>query len=178
MIYLIRLLLASFILSVCSSCVSTVKISISDDGKQLPPDFSNADEVLVVIRKGRKSYDKYLVENFEKNYFGRYIIIDKAELESAPYKNINVYRYVFDEDFHQEYISANSAQLAANQGRQFKKDGQSVDYGLHTYAKFQVQDRQTGSVYRTKHGASAFSKWMKAYIQALEKARLKKLEGN
>ncbi|MFC0776342.1 hypothetical protein [Terrimonas alba] len=151
-----------------------MKSSIKDDGEQVPPDFGNTNETLLVIRKGKRSYDKYLEENFEKNYFGKYIIIDKSELESSKYKSIEVYRYVFDEEFNQEYISANSAQRSANRGRQFKDNGQSVDYGLHTYARFQVQDRRTGTVYKTKHGTGAFSKWMKAYIQALEKSRRQK----
>ena len=171
MTFFTRLFLGTIIFSCFVSCVSTVKSSIRDDGRQIPPDFGNADQVLLVIRKGKNSYDKYLEENFEKNYLGKYVIIYKEDLRGPDYKNIDVYRYVFDEDLHQEYISASSIELAANRGRHFKDDGQNLDYGLHTYAKFQVQDRRTGTVYRTKHGAAAFSKWMKAYIQALEKAR-------
>jgi hypothetical protein len=145
-----------------------MKTSIKDDGNQIPPGFGKANETLLVIKKGKRSYDKYLEKNFEENYFGKYIIIDKPELESNKYKNLEAYKYVFDEDLNQEYITANDAKRATNKGRQFKENGESIDYGLHTYAKFLVQDRGTGEVYRTKHGTGAFSKWMKAYIQALE----------
>ena len=155
------------------SCVSSMKTTIEEDGKQIPPGFGKKNEILLVIRKDKKSYDKYLEKNFSENYFGRYLIIDRAELESNKYKNTDTYRYVFDEDYHEEYKSANPAQIAANGGRRVNSNGTTVDYGQQMYAMFQVMDRKSGTVYKTKHGTGAFSKWMRAYIQALEKARLK-----
>jgi len=40
---------------------------------------------------------------------------------------------------------------------------------------FALKDRVTGKVYKTKHGTGAFSKWMRAYIQELEKTRLRNM---
>lgn len=164
------LLIATSFFCLCS-CVSSVKSTIDDDGKQIPPDFGNTNEILLVIRKGKRSYDKYLEENFEKNYFGKYIIIDRVELESDKYKNLEVYRYVFDEDYHQVYTTGNGQQVDFNGDSKVKGQAQRNDPGLQMYAKFQVLDRRSGTIYRTKHGTAAFSKWMRAYIQALEKSR-------
>ncbi len=121
--------------------------------------------------EGKRSYDKYLEKNFEENYFGKYIIITKAELESAKYKNTDTYRYVFEEDYHQDTPKPSGSQIAeANKRATERGGGAGVDYTPDVYAKFQVSDRKSGTIYRTKHGTGAFAKWMKAYIQALEKA--------
>ena len=156
------------------SCTAAMKTTIDDDGKQIPPGFGKKNETLLVIMKGKRSYDKYLEKNFEQNYFGKYIIIDKAELISAKFKNTDTYRYVFEEDYHQETPEYSGSQIAAANKRALERGGgPGVDYTPNIYAKFQVTDRKSGIIYRTKHGTGAFSAWMKAYIQALEKARQK-----
>ncbi len=142
------------------SCVSMKKSSIKDDGTQIPPGFGTTDATLLVIRKDKNSYDKYLEKNFEECYFGKYLIISVDELENKKYKDTNKYPYVFNEDLHQDYIASNNHSL-------------NPDYGLNTYAMFYVQDRRTGDIYKTKHGTGSFSKWMRAYIVELEKARQK-----
>jgi len=139
------------------SCMGVMKSSIKEDGKQIPPEFGKEDVTILVIRKGKRSYDKYLEKNFQENYFGKYVIIDEMEVNHKQYQDKKKYRYIFDEDKHTE-----------NRGM-----GRSTDFGQSTYAMFALTDRITGDVYKTKHGTGAFSAWMKAYVQALEKARQK-----
>jgi hypothetical protein len=136
-----------------SSCISTMKTTIRDDGKQIPPGFGKEESTLLVIRKGKRSYDKYLEKNFEEAYFGKYEIVEASSVDSKKYSDKKKYRYVFDEDKHTVNRSAGS--IPDNS----------------TYAMFGVTDRVSGETYKTKHGTGAFSKWMKVYIQALEKAR-------
>ena len=153
----IKSVLLIFCATLLFSCVSMVKSSIKDDNKQIPPNFGKEDVTILVIRKGKRSYDKYLEKNFEENYFGKYVIIEAGDVNNKRYENKKKYRYIFDEDKHSQYIGS----------------GRSSDYGLSTYAMFSLQDRITGEVYKTKHGTGAFASWMKAYIQALERTRQK-----
>jgi hypothetical protein len=76
--------------------------------------------------------------------------------EVHTYKDTKKYRYIFKEEKHTEYVGS----------------GPNA-YGSNTFAKFLIEDRITGKIYRTKHGTGAFSKWMRVYIQALEKTRQK-----
>ncbi len=146
-------LLALAAILLLSSCISTMKTTIRDDGKQIPPHFGKEEATLLVIRKGKRSYDKYLEKNFADNYFGKYEIVEEAFVSNKKYSDKKKYRYVFDEDKHTVNRSAGSIPNSS------------------TYAMFGVTDRLSGETYKTKHGTGAFSKWMKVYIQALEKAR-------
>ena len=156
------------------SCMASMKNTIDDDGQQIPPGFGKKTETLLVIRKNKRSYDKYLEKNFEENYFGKYVIIDAADTVNQRYKNTDIYRYIFAEDYHMETPTYTAGQrAAADQTQTERRGGPGLDYTPDVYAKFQVRDRKSGTVYRTKHGTGAFAAWMKAYIQALEKARQK-----
>ena len=134
------------------SCVNLRISSIEDDGRQIPSNFGKDNITLLVIMKGKRSYDKYLEKNFKENYFGNYIIITRRGLLDEQYRNTDKYKYIFDEELHSEY---------------------SEKYGFHASAKFFLEDRNTGKKYITRRGSSAFSKWMRAYIKELEKARQK-----
>jgi hypothetical protein len=168
------LLLAAIIPVFFFSCASSMKATIKDDGTQIPPGFGKKNEILLVIRKNKRSYDKYLEKNFEENYFGKYIIIDAADTLNSKYKNTDTYRYIFAEDYHMETPTYTAGQQQeATQRQMERRGGPGLDYTPDVYAKFQVTDRKSGVIYRTKHGTGAFSAWMKAYIQALENARKK-----
>lgn len=159
-----RSLLFLFCCILLCSCVSTMKSSINDDGQQIPPNFGKEDVTLLVILKGTRSYDKYLEKNFAENYGGKYVIVDPMEARSQQYADKKKYRYIFDED-----KTVNIDTYGIYQGKT-RVGTQNVSSAT---AKFQLVDRLTGEVYKTKHGTGAFSAWMKAYIQELEKARLK-----
>ena len=134
------------------SCAGVMKSSIKEDGEQIPPDFGKEDVTILVIQKGKRSYDKYLERNFKENYFGKYVIVDEVEANHTKYQDKRTYRYIFDEDKHTVI------------------DGRG---SIGSYAKFSLTDRLTGEIYKTKRGTGAFAAWMEAYVQALEKARQK-----
>jgi hypothetical protein len=142
-----------FLMTMLFSCGGLLKSSIKDDGKQIPPNFGKEDFTMLVLRKGQRSYDKYLEKNFKGNYFGSYVIIDAEELSRKQYDDKKKYRYVFSENKRNYYSTQGSNQGAT--------------------AIFAVTDRLTNETYKTKFGTGAFASWMKAYIQALEKTRQK-----
>lgn len=139
------------------ACMGVMKTGIKDDGVQIPPNFGKEDVTLLVIRKDKRSYDKYLEKNFKENYFGKYVIVSEAEVKENQFDDKKQFRYIFSEAKQTDIIGHN----------------RPGDYGQNTYAKFGLTDRLTGQLYQTKNGTGAFSKWMKAYIQELEKTRTK-----
>lgn len=145
-----------------SSCVAALKGSIKEDDKQIPVGFGKEEVTILVLRKGVRSYDKYLERNFEKYYTGNYEIIDRTEIDNKQYSNKNKYRYIFSEEKHVDY---------GNPARRT-----SIGEPATIYAMFGLLDRVTGKVYKTKHGTGAFAQWMKVYIQKLEKTRLKNMQ--
>jgi hypothetical protein len=123
-----------------------------DNSEIIPPGFGKVPFVLLVIEKGKESFDKYLEDNFANNYNGQYeLLSDMDELNNKKYADVKKYRYYFAEDFHAY--------------------GGGGD-GLNMYSYFIVVDRMNGDVYKTKHASGAFSKLMKSYIKELEKARV------
>lgn len=168
------ILLAATLSLLIFSCASSMKSTIQDDGKQIPPGFGKKTETLLVIRKNKKSYDKYLEKNFEENYFGKYMIIDAADTLNRFYKNTDVYRYIFDQDHHVDIPKYSGTQIAAaNKHDMETKSGPSLNYVPDLSDQFQVMDRKSGVIYKTKKASGSWSWWMKSYIQALEKARQK-----
>lgn len=147
-----------------ASCMGIMKNTIKEDDKQIPSGFGKEDVTLLVVRKGKRSYDKYLEKNFAEYYTGKYVLLEPGEERTRPYADKKKYRYIFSEDQITQTRTKGVYQGATRM---------RTEVDNTTIAKFQLEDRLTGEVYRTKHGTAAFSAWMRSYIQALEKARLK-----
>lgn len=147
-----------------ASCMGVMKNTIKEDDKQIPTGFGKEDVTLLVVRKGSRIYDKYLEKNFAENYKGKYVIVEPGEERTKRYADKKKYRYIFSEDQITQTRTKGVYQGAARV---------RTEVDNTTIAKFQLEDRLTGEVYRTKHGTAAYSAWMRSYIQALEKARLK-----
>jgi hypothetical protein len=110
-----------FFLLVLVGCYGTSHMTFTKEGGQIPPDFGQqTDTLLVISHPDDWGYDHYLRNNFKDNYAGPYRIIRIKEV-SAFYASSDV---------------------------------------------FYIRDRKTKLDYVTK-SSSAYSKLMRAYIQAL-----------
>ncbi len=86
-----------FIILFFTSCNSFFKGAMKDNGKQFPSDFGNPTTTTLVVQAGRKSYDKYLIKNWNKYYTGDYVFVKREELNQKMYEDIKKYRYIFDD---------------------------------------------------------------------------------
>lgn len=165
-----RLILTLFVAFTMQSCLlylagdaSTVKRAeetFSVENGAIPEEFgSNPDEVLLVIKAGRKSYDKYLYKAIDSEYQGKYEYTMFARIDQSQYADKNIYRYFF------YYDPGKTVEM---------RDENGAGTGItNTYKQFYVYDRLTDTKYKTGKEFSHFATAMKVYIQNLNEQRVK-----
>ena len=139
-------------------CKSVYKSTIKDNGKQIPPEFGKVKTTILVIEKGRSTYDKYLEKNWEA-YTGDYVIINRDQLNSKKYSDLTKYKYIFDYDSRTTNTVSNG-NIQSNEGY-----------------TFYLQDRADNKKYSSYLDSGVWSKLMKAYISKIEEVRIKNEEG-
>lgn len=124
------------------------------ENNAIPPQFGqDSNEVLLCMKKNRKSYDKYLKSAAEL-YNGKYEIISEAQLASDKYSDTKKYRYMFDYE-----------------------GGTQVHYsngGTATAKRFYIKDRLEDKDYKSGAEFTFFAKVMKVYFENLEAKRITK----
>ena len=68
----------------------------SEENNAIPPDFGKDETTLLVMLKGRKSYDKYLKKYVENIFKGKYIFVEAKDYYSGTYLDREKFRYLFD----------------------------------------------------------------------------------
>jgi hypothetical protein len=87
--------------SLGQNAIAKSKSRITEDGKQIPPNFSKEKTVLLVVEQktnysGYKKYIRELKKIFEENYFGAYEFVPEENFNAAKiYQNTSKYRYIF-----------------------------------------------------------------------------------
>ena len=162
-IILAPIVLESCIFIAAAGHASTVKNAegtFTVENGAIPPDFGkNPDEIFLVIKAGRKSYDKYLIKAVEEEYQGKYEYTMFARIDQSKYADKNVYRYYF------YYDPGKTVNM---------KDENGVENGIsNTYKQFYVYDRETDTKYKTEDEFSKFAIAMKVYIKNLNEQRIK-----
>jgi hypothetical protein len=142
-------LLNSFSLSLAFAQRAT---KIPDDPKVIPQDFGSTKSTVLVVNYGKKGIDKYLEKDFSKEYKGEYVIIEKDELGSKTYKDVSIYRYVFE--LVDDYVPG---RFTGNGDRQAPVMNYHINF----------TDRSNFTVYKTLISSNFFSKLVKAYIERL-----------
>ena len=141
-----------FFLLLLVACYGTSHMTFTKEGGQIPPDFGQqTDTLLVLSHPDDWGYDHYLRNNFKDNYAGPYRIIRVKEISAFPPER---YRFVFE---HSLNYSSQQTVGGPNDGHRFTYASSDVFY---------IRDRKTKLDYVTK-SSSAYSKLMRAYIQAL-----------
>jgi len=125
------------------------KKELTVDNRAIPADFGKNKSTMLVVKTGKKSYDKYLIKNFEE-YVGDYRIVSAEALDSAKYSNKTQFRYVFNFKFEAHIITG--------------YDGSASTINVR---RFSIQDRKDGILYQSPITSSYFGKVMKAYIENL-----------
>jgi len=128
-----------------------MKKAFTEENNAIPPNFGQRKEVLLLVLKGRDSYDGYLKRAFKKNYFGSFVAITENELYSDKYSDKEKYRYTFDYSSDTGYSYSNG--VSGN------------------FKKFLVFDRLELKTYQNGKHFGFFAKAMKVYAANLEKKR-------
>lgn len=123
----------------------------------IPPNFGkDKDAIVVVVKRGRRSYDRYLKKAFEENYHGNYEFVKQDDLSDSKYKDAAKYKYLFD------YANGStSINTYANGGT-----------SSLTYKRFFVKDREADKIYKSGAEFRSFALAMKIYAENLEKKRI------
>ena len=115
----------------------------------IPPEFGeDKNAVLLVIKRGRNSYDKGL-KSAVKRYSGKYLLINRDEL--VNYTDLNKFRYIFDYSGGSTHTTHYSNGLSASS----------------TYKRFYVYDRLNDKSYQSGAEFTFFGKAMKVYFENL-----------
>ena len=126
-------------------------------GGQIPPDFSEINDTLIVIKRTQFNlsiYSSTLKKHFEKSYTGNYKIITENELTDYPPEK---YRYLFElENYFGAQIAIYEPLL-----RGYRVTGKETIGCM-------VTDRATGKQYRTDQ-RELYGKLLNAYLPALSK---------
>lgn len=135
-----------------ASDANNAKKEFTVENNAIPPQFGqDSNEVLLCIKKNRKSYDKYLKAAAEL-YKGKYEIVSEAQLNSEKYSDTKKYRYIFDYNGGTQvnYSNGNTA----------------------TAKRFYVKDRLEDKDYSSGSEFTFFAKVMKVYFENLEAKRV------
>lgn len=116
----------------------------------IPPDFAKNKATLLVVKWNRKSYDKFLVKNFQE-YQGDYEIVSLNDINTEAYANKEKYRYVFDH---------------FPEPKNYRNQSQGTETS-NEVKRFSITDRIGNRQYESKFVSMYFSKVMKAYIENL-----------
>lgn len=148
--------LAIVLIFTATACYHVKSMSFSTSSGEIPPAFKGYnDTLLVIMQQGDPWYNKYLRNNFKDNYTGPYKIIKPYDLRLYP---ADQYRYLFDHQMNYSDKTRVSSTGMVSSSRVASSD------------QFYIKDRKTEQKYMTQSSA-AYSKLMRAYIQALEAER-------
>lgn len=133
---------------VFNSCASgRIKKDASEEysikNKAIPIEFGNKNTILICVLRDKKKYNKTLKKKLAENYKGKYICLDRQQIDSLLYTDTAKYRYVFD--YH---------------------------YGSERKKAFYVYDRDKYEEYQSGASFVAYDIAMEAYLQNLEKKRI------
>ncbi|VXB37047.1 conserved exported hypothetical protein [Flavobacterium sp. 9AF] len=135
--------------------VPKLKEKFSEENNAIPPDFGKDDTILLVMLRGRKSYDKYVLKAVQNNYFGKYIFVEAKDFYAGTYADREVYKYIFD------YTDGSTSTALYSDGMQ-----SSV-----TAKRFYVKDRLNEKMYQSGAESAYFAKALEAYFINLEEKR-------
>ena len=151
-----------------SSCGAIIKSYIRKDDDNVPPDFGKQKTTLLVLEQ-KKGYNKTIKQIFTKYYTGEYVFVSKEDLDSKPYQDTIMYRYLLNDN-----LSINRA-LTSSTISVGARAGQSSSQMVSTAGRsFRIIDRKTKKVNDT--GISSGSSWkaiLKEYLKKLDKERKK-----
>ena len=123
--------------------IDQTKISV--EAKSIPPEFSKFNGILLFANKTKK-FNRKLQETLNSYYKGKYEFVDRNDIESEQYSDINKFRYVFDSN---------------NLG--------SGEYNFETEALvFYIWDRKENETYIGPAKGSNISELMRVYIIKLQ----------
>ncbi|WP_196890565.1 hypothetical protein [Aureivirga marina] len=160
--YFTFILLISLTFSSCGALVrSNIQKDISVENGSIPEEIGQEGTTLICVLKGRSSRDKYMKKHVKKKYHGKYVFVLESDLNSDKYKDVNIYRFLFD-------YNANSVDTWRQNA-----DGTSTATALPTSSYF-IKDRKENKIYSPKMNSSFFSKYIEAYVIQMENARIKK----
>jgi hypothetical protein len=131
--------------------------------ENVPPGIGCDGTVLLCIVKGKKSYDKYMKKQVEKNYFGKYEFVLAENLKDEKYANTSVYRYIFAAHIDGKY----NVDLLSPPGTLVQD---RIGNATYSYS-YSVLDRTDLRLYGNGVSSSFFSKLIKANAIRLEKSR-------
>lgn len=135
------------------SCATTNAVAekITIKSGQIPPQMAEEKFILIGKLHNRKSYDKYVEEEFS-SYTGDYVLATQTEIDSK-YANKEKYRYVMD------YT------------REDKRNYTGKDYNISTVYRYFILDRVTGDKFVRKGASGAFKLEIRTYLKAIESIR-------
>jgi hypothetical protein len=129
--------------------VPKMRKEFTEKNDAIPPEFGeDKNAVILVIKRGRNSYDKGL-KSAVKRYSGKYLLINRDEL--VNYSDISKYRYIFDYSGGSTHTTQYSNGLSASS----------------TYKRFYVYDRLNDRSYQSGAEFTFFGKAMKVYFENL-----------
>jgi hypothetical protein len=156
---ILLLLLVCFTTQSCfiGRLIQTPKMedAFSEKNNAIPANFDKNATILVIV-KGRGSYDRYLKKAVKKNFKGNYVFIKSEDLDSGNYSDTSKFRYVFD------YTNGRT------QTTQFS-NGQTAS---STWKVFYLYDRLENSNYSSGKDFSNFGLALKIYWKNIESKRL------
>ena len=110
----------------------------------IPPEFGKTNSILLVVKSGRRSFDKTLTKVFD-DYKGNYLLVNREDLTNSKLSDIETYRFIFDT---KTIIKTNMDATRSS---------------TRTY-QFFMRDRIAGKKYDASHTSSFYGKLMKAYV--------------
>lgn len=129
--------------------------AFSEKNNAIPTNFDKNTTMLVII-KGRGSYDRYLKKAIKKNFKGNYVFIKDEDLNSSNYSDTSKFRYVFD------YSNGRTQTTHYS-------NGQSAS---STWKVFYLFDRLENSKYSSGKDFSNFGLALNIYWKNIELKRL------
>lgn len=123
----------------------------------IPPEFGQDSETyLVLVKRTKKRYNKFMEKALQKYYTGKYIVLSRAQLQSGDYDS-SKYRYEFDYDKGTKY--------------QFYNPQTGKTYQPKFFKRYFVNDRLNDKKYKCGAEFTYFGNAMKVYFQNLELKR-------
>ncbi|UAY53144.1 hypothetical protein [Ferruginibacter albus] len=159
-------LIVSIIILITGCYTSVKNVTFTKEAGQIPPEFNGYNDTLLVIRHpGSGDYNRCLKKNFLAYYTGKYKIITPDQI--PDHYPMSKYRFVFDRNLNYTTRSSDFVRETSLGSVSFPN---TATYS--TGIVLLVTDRTTGKDYIG--GSSGFySKYMIAYIKALDAERLK-----
>ncbi len=132
---------------------SMVKLFTSSENEELPPAFTGSNTTLVIFKTNKKNVDKFLENDIEKYYKGKYLLLEVGEaLNPKDTSDTRFFVMVLD---RLTYTSATT----------INRGSSNMEYQIT------MTDKKLNKIYRYKYSDGCYNCLFKDFFKKLEKLR-------